>query len=483
MRNLLCILLGGLILISQAGIQAQPLTSDQEVRIQQLEKVIQQQEQRLQQLQQTVQTRETEVVREYANSPATQEPLLTAGYENGSGFFVRTADAKFEIFLSGYLQMGLAIFENDTPDNNTFYPNGISLAFDVYMLENWHGRIQLNFHRGYDFAATGGGAAFDGIVLRDAYIEYMWCRDNPVFNVRVGQTHVPFSMAGQYGETQGITIWSEPYIAGWSHGRDPGFMIWGRIEDMFEYYGSIHNGDGQNNLNHTDDFLMAMGFRIYPFRYKGTDAEKGNPNTFFHVGFMRSRNAEGADNGSGNVNAATLATPWGRRVFGNYLGGDNGSTRGWLTGVDTAFRYDVPMDKNALRAELEFMYMVWERKLTTGRLPFLQGYGITFGISYRMNMNPDIEGEGIWPLFQFSYSDVDNKSTDDLAGNIPGQRVFTYTAGVGYSFNSHISVAFNWVVVNLDQMDGYGTTAARNDRADGSDDLEHAWFLQVTAQW
>jgi len=479
MRNLLCLSLAILILFSQAAV-AQPVTSDQEARIQELEKVLQQQDQRIQQLQQRVADRPaTSVVTEYANSPAAQETKPIAGHEVG-GFFVRTPDGKLELFLSGYIQMGLAIFENDTPENNGFYPNGISLAFDMYLLENWHGRIQLNFHNAYRFSDVAGG--WNGVNLRDAYVEYLSSRTDPAFNVRVGQTHVPFTIGGQYGETDGIAIWGAPFINAWSHGRDPGIMIWGRLSDMIEYKASLHNGEGANRLNGTDDFLMALGCRLYPFNYSE------NSNTFFHVGFIRTRDTDG-DNTSGQFGSATLSPPWGRRVFGDVLAvGDAATTRGWRTGVDTGFRFDAPLDPektSSIRAEVEFMYMMWERKLSTGRLPFLNGYGISFGLVYKMNLTPDIEGEGLWPLFEFSYSDVDNKSTNDtgLGANIDGQRVFTYTLGVGYSFNKFVSVAFNWVVVNLDEKDAYGDVPARDDRADGSDDLEHAWFLQVTAQW
>jgi len=392
--------------------------------------------------------------------------------------------------MSGYMQWGLAVFENDTPENNTFYPNGIYLAFDVYLLDNWHGRIQISFHDvpGADGSRFINGGNYSVARVQDAYIEYSCSCPEPYFNVRVGQTHVPFTLAGQYAETEGIAIWSAPFIGAWSHGRDPGIMIWGRISDMLEYKASIHNGEGANRLNTTDDFLMALSARIYPLTYSE------NSQTYFHVGFIRTRDTDN-NNGSGTLGSAFLTTPWGRRVFGdNRLGADDAATRGWRTGVDTGLRVDMPLDPekaSSIRAELEFMYMVWERKLTTGRLPFLQGYGVSFGLRYHMNLTPGVEGEGLFPLFQFSYSDIDNKDTDDVAGNIRGQRVYTYTFGLGYAFNKFVNISFNWVMVNLAEQDLYGPVPARNDRTNpatgipnfGSDDLEHAWFVQLTAQF
>jgi len=188
MRNTLCLFLGLLILFS--GLQAQPLTSDQEARIQQLEKIIQQQESRIQDLQKKVgvvqqQSREytDQVIDEYMSRPEAQETKPVAGYEP-AGFFIRMPDGKMEVYLSGYVQFGLAIFENDTPENNTFYPNGVYLAFDAYAYDHWHGRIQLNF------AGTGGlnsfssGGDFAGLTLQDAYMEYMYDRADPMVNVR-----------------------------------------------------------------------------------------------------------------------------------------------------------------------------------------------------------------------------------------------------------------------------------------------------------
>jgi hypothetical protein len=469
---------------------AQQLNSDQEQRIQKLEKIILEQEQRIQDLQNKVGQPSKEyteqVVREYLNRPEVAEAqTIAAGYEEGKGFFVRTLNQDFELYMSGLIQMGVGFFENQTRDNNSVYPNGVSLAFDAYLYQQWHGRIQFNLWGAHgDNLFQGGG--LDGIQLWDAYIEYM---GTPEFNVRVGNTHVPFTMEGQYDPQQGISIWHEPYINKWSHGRDPGLMILGTLSDMFEYKVSIHNGE--NGMNGNDDMLMAAGFRVYPLE------KSKNPNTFFHVGVLRNRNAPA----NVNNNGAALTSPWTRPIYGATDTDGNGindyfpqQTRGWETGVDVAARYDDYLgdDKvNSVRAEIEFMYMTWERKLSTGggsytRFPYLEGYGLTMGLSFKHNLTPDIEGAGIFPLFKFSFSDVDNKETDDAPPypenltNVVGQRAFTYTFGVGYAFNKHVWANFNWVIMNLDEQEACNGT---KDRDDVSGDLEHAWFFQLTAVW
>jgi len=189
------------------------------------------------------------------------------------------------------------------------------------------------------------------------------------------------------------------------------------------------------------------------------------------------------------VNAASLMTPWGRPVFDGRAGGAADNTRGWKTGVDVGAKVDIPLDPNDinhLRMESEFMYITWARNFkATSRHPYLEGYGVLWGIRFRHNFTPKVEGAGIFPLFKFSYSDVDNKETDDAFGNIRGQRVWCYTFGLGYAFNRHFSMQFNYLLVTLDEPNFYNTVTnvAKYGQEDGSDDIEQAWFFQVTAQW
>lgn len=467
------------------------LSPDQEQRIQKLENTIEQQQQTIQALENRLQATDEKVAEEYLLSPEAEDEGAQFGYEDGRGFFLRVPN--FELYMSGALQMGIAIFENDTPDDNSVYPNGVWLTTDVFLFKDWHGRVEVNFHV-WAVNMFQGPTFADGTQLWDAYIEYLGMRDefdNPTLSLRVGQTHVPFTIAGQWNPNQGVTIWGTPFINGWSHGRDPGIMLWGVLSDMVEYKLGVFNGEGRTTTNATDDFLFAGGFRIYPMQ------KSKEPGVFFHVGAIRSRN-DNVDNAG--VNAATLATPWLRSVYDQAAridtdgvgGADSGFdvTQGWKTGVDVGFEADMALgddNVNHIRVESEFMYITWERDFATGRLPFLEGFGATFGFSFRHNLTPETPGAGIFPLFMISYSDVDNKNTDStrFGGEIPGQRVWTYTFGLGYAFNSHVSAAFNWVMVDLDEKDAYnvGGNAAKDDRPDGSDDLEHGWFLQFTAAW
>jgi hypothetical protein len=475
-------------------IQAQTqMTAGQEARIQELEKICKQQEEQINTMQKRLGILENDesykeythkIVKEYLKQPAADEDEagIVAGYEDG--FFIRTADGNYRMNITGFVQMGVGVFENNTFDNNSFYPNGVYLAFDVYIFKQIHGRVEVDFANvGLTNMFQNGGTA--GVAVQDAYLEYS---PMPEAQVRVGNTHVPFSLEGQYGPTQGITIWSAPYIASWSHGRDPGVMIHGLVADMIEYKASVHNGAGSNTLNTDDNMLVAGQVRVYFLGHKE------NPNTFFHIGALRSRTTNG-DNDNAGPNSAYLLSPWGRKIFDSELNAyatkygtattEEDATRGWKTAIDVGARFDKDLANGAnIRVEAEGMYVRWERDLTTGRLPFLYGWGATFAAVYRHPIVKEHKGSGIMPAFKFSFADVDNKDSNHttLAGaNIRGQRVYTYTAGLGYAFNSHLAVNFNWVIMDVENAE-VNPPKASLDR-EGSDDLEHAWFVQFTASW
>jgi len=478
MRN--CIYLVLIFAIVFAGtIQAQ--TSED--RIQKLEKICTQQEQQIQKLQERLGVMQDDssykqytekIVKEYLKQPATEEDStgITAGYENG--FFVRAAEGNLELKFTGYVQSGLGIFENDTYDNNSFFLNGAYLNFDIYMLKDWHARIQIDFADAgydwdeYDYYYKFRGGRY-GTALRDAFIEYIGI---PEFSVRIGQTHVPFTMRGQYGENEGILIGADPFILGWSHGRDLGFMLHGVIANVLGYKAGIFNGEGSNTGNYSDEFLMAAQLRFYYCGYKE------NPNSYIHIGFMRAREAEGW--------LAPLFSPWGRFIFSGTVNTEDVETSGWLTGYDAAIRFDRDIEGgHNIRVESEFMFSHWQRNWDDGsRDSWLHGWGFLFGILGRYCVAPDVKGSGILIGFNFSYSDIDNKESkhDGILpndNNIPGQRAFVYTVILGYAFNKHISAAFNWVMMDLDNKVYYGTS--KDNGKDG--DLEHAWLFQVTAQW
>lgn len=467
--------------ILASALQAQ--TSDD--RLQKLEKICEEQAKQIQELEGRLLSIDEEskaytqkIVDEYLGQGVAEEDFagITAGYENG--FFVRAAEGDFEFKFTGYLQAGGGFFENNTADNNGFFLNGVRTNFDVYLYKDWHARFSV------EFSNIGKSARFRsgtyGVALRDAYIEYLGI---PEFSLRIGQGYIPFTMRGQYAENEQMTIFNDPFIHGWAHGRDIGFMLHGIIQNKLGYKAGIFNGEGVNTANVSDDVLMAGQLRYY---YCGF---KENAQSFLHVGVMRNREGLVAP---GNVNSASLFAPWGRTLFSGGAGPTDSAAQGWKTAVDVAFRFDRDFEGgHNIRIESEFMYSEWQRDWDdaaapplTGRFSWLRGYGALFGILYRHSLTPDIKGSGILMGFNFSYSDIDNKdsSHDGLQpnpNNIRGQRVFAYTAILGYAFSKHVRAAFNWVIMDLSEKTYYGTSKDNGD----SGSLEQAWFFQVTAQW
>jgi hypothetical protein len=467
MRNCLYLVLV-LSLVFAGLLQAQ--TSEE--RLQKLEKICLEQKQQIENLQERLGVLQDEtsykqytesIVKEYLGAPAIEDDgmAITAGYDNG--FFVRDPEGNVELKITGYLQTGLGIFENNALDDNSFFLNGAYLNFDLFLMKDWHARIQIDFADISPVVRFRNAGGY-GIATRDAYIEYIGI---PEFSVRVGNTHVPFSIEGQYGETESMLIGTTPFTY-WSHGRDLGFMVHGVISDVFGYKAGLFNGEGSMQGNESDDMLMAAQARFY---YCGYEL---NPKNFFHVGVLRNRSVSDG--------VAALASPWGRVIYAAAPNATDDDVNGWRTAVDAGFSYDSELEGgHGLRVESEFMYSTWERDMAAGRRSWLDGYGWLIGMSYRHCLDPEVEGSGVITGFHFSYTDIDN---DGDSGNIPGQRAYTYTMILGYAFNTHLSVAFNWIMMDLDNKSYYGGAKADNDVSTGvSGGLEHAWLFQVTAQW
>lgn len=393
-------------------------------------------------------------------------PEGIAGYESGKGFFIQDKEGNFRVDISGFIQMGIGIFENDTFENNSFYPNGVYLITDFYLWNEWHGHLEVDFAQNHQ---TFGGQGFGAPTARDAWMEWMKYNE---FRFRVGNMRVPFTIEGQYAETQGMTIWGASFIGSWSHGRDPGVMLYGTLSDMLEYKLGIFNGDGSLVGNQSDDFLMAASARIY-FNGKSKDA-----NSFFHVGFIRSYDEF-------NFGGARLFKPWGGQIYGNAGAEDN--TLGWRTGVDVGFAFRHNLDtRSYVRMEGEFMYITWERAFQHNggnALAYLYGQGIYFGITGLFNINGQDDGSGFIPALRYDYSFINNKeseSRNNLANNdVPSQGAHVFTFGVGYAVNKNITFNFNWLIMELRDKTTFGGPKGPG-KTDFNGDVEHAWFLQGT---
>ncbi len=453
---------------------------ENEARLMELEKRCQTQQAQLRELEQQLENCSTKdpeaytqkIVQQYLEQSQAQEDgeTLTAGYEEG--FFIRSSDGDYELKFTGFAQFGIGIFENNTFDNDTFFPNNVYLIFDFTFFEKWHAHIEA------DFADT------ESVKMYDAYLEYMAI---PELNFLVGHVYVPFSLTGEHYAYALNTIFYEPFVYSFDHGYDMGFYIYGVLADMFSYDIGIFNDGGTMTMHNDDDFMFATRFRWY---FLGNEK---NPDTFLHFAFMRARRTESdVDNRD-----AVIWTGWGRQVFdgddvnphADKYGSDRtneSTTRGWRTSFDLGLRWSHDFENGSnLRVEIEGMHITWNRELTTGRLAPLQLWGGLVSVAYRHSICPEIEQSGIIPALAFSYTDIDNKSTNDTGdaagpvANIRGQRVYNYTIGLGYAFNKHLKVNFNWIIMDLDN----DAMNPSKDKEETGHSLEHAWFLQATATW
>ena len=450
-----------LIIIFSFGIQAQ---ND---RLEKLEQVIQKQARQIKNLQtrlETIQDTKSykdyteKIVKEYLQQPLAEEDQtgITAGYEDS--FFINAADGNLRLEMRGFVQAGAGIVENNTDENNSFFLNGAELSFEVYIFKDWHARIQVDFAEPESYQFQDGTDYEPD--LKDAYIEYIGI---PEFNVRIGKTHVPFTIEGQYSKTGAITIWSAPFINAWAHGRDVGLVLHGVLSNMVGYKFGIFNGEG-SSTNLSDDMLMAGQIRFY---YCGHDT---NPENFFHVGILRNRGE--------NNKTLSLTAPWGLGLLNTIINDHQ-------TAVDIGAKWQKDLEGgHAVRVETEFMYSTWERHFDSIGIyaANMDGYGFLFAASYRHCLDPEIEGSGVIGLFKFSYTEFDNEDTRRSASSISntdGQEVHVYTLGLGYAFNKHVVAQINWVMMDvLNRFNGSATG-----KSDESGGLAHAWFFQVTTEW
>lgn len=459
-----------------------------DLRLQELEKRCLEQQAQLQQLEKQLQEKMPEnythsIVADYLQQPYAQEEeeAVLTGYEEG--FFIRSSDGDMELKISGFLQTGVGFFETNSFDNNSFYAQGLYLMFDITMFEKFHIHIEA------DFADMGFYNQFQDnqgtdIITYDAYLEYMAADE---FNILIGNVYVPFSMTGSHYYYANMTIWYEPFINTGGESSNPGIMIYGTLWDQLEYIVGVYNR-GSWQLNQTDQPLYQATLHWYFLT-----AEK-NPDAFVHAGFIYTRYV---DDPSIDSRYATLYTGWGRQVFDgediNPHSDQYGSpranealVRGRQWGFDLGLTWKHDFENGSeFRVESEAMYMNYNRELTTGKLAPLELWGFLIAAAYRYPICKDIEGSGIIPTLAFSYTDIDNKHTHGPtypggpAANIRGQRIWNYTIGLGYAFNKHFRLNFNWIIMDLEE----NAMNPAKDKPNVNQDLEHAWFLQATTCW
>ena len=418
----------------------------EEEKIQRLEAKVQQLESRLSVLQDETSYKEytEDIVREYLQSSAIEDDriAITSGYDQG--FFVRDTEGAVELKIKGYLQNGLEVYENNTTQNNGFFTKNARINFELFFMKDWHVRLETNYA--------------NKPKITHAYIEYL---PMPELNFLFGTTVIPFSMQGVYNGWQGMTILANPFVSSWGHISDLGVIVSGVLGNMFAYSAGLFNGVGSFEENDDDELLVAGQVRLYYCGYKE------NNNNFIHVGVLADR----ADGVQGIDNAQLYG-------FERKTIKKGEETDDWKLAIDVAFKYVAYLEGgHSFRFEAEGMAVRWDRAGVRGNVV---GYGATAGFQYRHCLTPDIKDSGIILGANFCYNDIDNHGGPNMGLTQPETQALTayiYTFMLGYAFSSHLDIAVNWIIMDLDQKDG----AKDSNHNTGS--LEQAWLLQITTKF
>ena len=189
-----------------------------------------------------------------------KETPLTAGW-NGEHFFIRSADGKFQLQPYGYFQTDYRIYSGDGVPPNTFVIRRARFGF------------QGNYGTHYDYAVLVDGAATNGQVLRDLYVN---ARVKPEFQVQIGQFKEPFAQETLTGATNldfvERSLASLLYPSAATSYRSPGAVLHGDISGgVMQWWAGAFNGKGILATNTTNQPEIIGRLRFYPWRKK-----KGN---------------------------------------------------------------------------------------------------------------------------------------------------------------------------------------------------------------
>lgn len=130
----------------------------------------------------------TDVLADADSRTSFQSDGALAGYAPGKGFYLRSADGKYSMRISGQLQVRYIV--NDASERSTQYGFQLrraKLAFQGHVFdESWTYNIQGAFNRGSSSLSTSNSTDFR---LENAYIDKAF--DNG-FSVRLGQFKAPW---------------------------------------------------------------------------------------------------------------------------------------------------------------------------------------------------------------------------------------------------------------------------------------------------
>lgn len=198
------------------------------------------------------------------NSTGKKDTPLTAGW-NGEHFFVRSSDGKFQLLPYGYFQTDYRAYSGDGAPPDTFLIRRARFGF------------QGNYGTHYDFAVLVDGAATNGQILRDLYVN---ARVKPEFQVQIGQFKEPFAQESLTGAANldfiERSFASLLYPSASTSFRSPGITLHGDIDGgVMQWWAGAFNGKGILANNTTNQPEIIGRLRFYPWRKQKDSLLKG----------------------------------------------------------------------------------------------------------------------------------------------------------------------------------------------------------------
>lgn len=447
--------------------------SQEDARLDQLQKRILEQQKVLNELEKQLGEKENtsrkyteKVVSEYLSEPATKEaqPVI-AGYNKG--FFIKDSTGDYEFKLNGYARHTLFFTDTGTVQENSVIPLDARINFHFYYKKDWHIQISPEF--------TNNGN------LTDVFVEYLGIS---YLKVRAGQYKVPFSMEVLQNSADLMAIMSSPFLTS-IPGRDMGVMLFGDgipfllgelTDEYLSYAVGLFNGSGSNTLNAEDNFMFVAQARFYPLTLKEKEV-------YVHAAVMtndreyREQGARLAIFGGMKNNVHTVFGANARNTF------DDNDVSGNQVGVDVGGHYE----QDGLRIELEYMFSRFNRDkadynndgvLDPG-MGRLEMWAVSAGISYFIALGDEKQKFGVEPLFKFSYTTIDDDGKrKQIAGSqTDGQDIWEVVLGARVHLNKHTRVDLNWAMYDLSETRGY------TNKENGGGGMIHAGLAQFIFSW
>jgi phosphate-selective porin OprO/OprP len=176
-------------------------------------------------------------------------PPVLAGWDDKSGFLLRSADQRFQLRITGQIQADYRDYldDHDTTDLPTFLVRRARLGIEATVLKYYEFRLLPDFGRGEDR-------------IQDAYLNVRYWDE---FQFEAGKFKQPFSIE-QLIQDRFVPVIERSLIDQMVPARDVGLMIHGQklFDDRLDYgvsiFGGVRDGDQDTDGNREGAARIAI---------------------------------------------------------------------------------------------------------------------------------------------------------------------------------------------------------------------------------